>query len=69
MGLFGGKILDEIQMQDILAEMGILLRKLINEIEIQMAETSETVEKRDKDLEKLCAKFDEYKEKAKDRDE
>ena len=41
----------------------------MNEIEIQTAETSETLEKRDKDWEELCAKFDEYKEKAKDRDE
>ena len=41
----------------------------LNEIEIQTAETSETLEKRDKDWEELCAKFDEYKEKAKDRDE
>ena len=40
----------------------------MNEIEIQTAETSETFEKRDKDWEELCAKFDEYKEKAKDRD-
>ena len=40
-----------------------------NEIEIQTAETCETLEKRDKDWEVLCAKFDEYKEKAKDRHE
>ena len=32
------------------------------------AETSATVEKRGKDWEELCAKFDEYKEKAKDHD-
>ena len=41
----------------------------MNEIEIQTAETSETLEKRDKDWRELCAKFDEYKEKTKDRDE
>ena len=41
----------------------------MNEIEIQTAETSETLEKRDIDCKELCAKFDEYKEKAKDRDE
>ena len=38
----------------------------VNEIEIQTAETSETLEKRGKEV---CAKSDEYKEKAKDRDE
>ena len=41
----------------------------MNEIELLTAETSETLEKRGKDGAKLCAKFDEYKEKAKDRDE
>ena len=41
----------------------------MNEIELQTAETSETLEKRDKDWRKLWAKFDGYKEKAKDRDE
>ena len=41
----------------------------MNEIEIQTAETNETLEKRDKDWEELCANFEEYKEKAKDRDE
>ena len=40
-----------------------------NEIELQTAKTSETLEKRDKDWEELCAKFDEYKDKAMDRDE
>ena len=40
----------------------------LNEIEMQMAETSETLEKRLKDWEELCAKFDYYKEKANDSD-
>ena len=40
----------------------------MNEVEMQMAETSETFEKRLKDWRELCAKFDYYKEKAKDRD-
>ena len=40
-----------------------------SEIEIQTAKTSETLEKRDKDWKELCAKFEGYKEKAKDRDE
>ena len=41
----------------------------MNEIEIQMTVTSETLEKRDKDCEEMCAGFDEYKEKAKNCDE
>ena len=41
----------------------------MDEIELQAAKTSETLEKRDKDWEELCATFDEYKEKAMDRDE
>ena len=41
----------------------------MNEIEIQTTETSETLEKRDKDWEEMCARFDEYKEKAKKCDE
>ena len=40
----------------------------MNAIRIETADTSETIEKRDKDWE-MCAKFDEYKEKAKDRGE
>ena len=41
----------------------------MSEIEIQTAETSETLEKRDKNWKELRAKFEEYKEKAKDGDE
>ena len=41
----------------------------MKEIEIQTAETNETLEKREKDWEQLCAKFDKNKEKVKDRDE
>ena len=41
----------------------------MNEIELQTAKTSETLEKRDKNWRELCAEFDEYKEKAKDHDE
>ena len=41
----------------------------MNKMEIQTAETSETLENRDKDWKELCAKFDEYNEKTKDCDE
>ena len=41
----------------------------MNEIEIQTAETSETLEKKDKDWEQLCVNVNEFQEKAKNRDE
>ena len=41
----------------------------LNGIEIETAETSETLEKRDKDWQELCAKLNEYKEKAKERND
>ena len=42
---------------------------IMNEIEIPTAETSEALEKRDKDWQESCANLNEYKEKAKERDE
>ena len=41
----------------------------MREIEIQTAETSKTLEKRDKDCQELCSKLDEYKKTVKERDE
>ena len=41
----------------------------MSEIEIQTAETSETLEKRGRDWQELCAKLEDYKKKAKKRDE
>ena len=41
----------------------------MSEIEIQTAETSETLEKRGRDWQELCAKLDDYKKKAKNCDE
>ena len=41
----------------------------MNEIQIQTAETNETLEKKDKDWEQLCTKLNELQEKAKYSDE
>ena len=41
----------------------------MNEIQIQTAETSETLEKKDKDWEQSCTRLNELQEKAKDCDE
>ena len=41
----------------------------INEIQIQTAETSEALEKKDKDWKQLCTRLNELQEKAKDCDE
>ena len=41
----------------------------MSEIELQPAETSETLENRDEDWQELCVKLDEYNEKEKERDE
>ena len=41
----------------------------MNEIQIQTAETNETLEKKNKDWEQLCTKLNELQEKAKDCDE
>ena len=46
-----------------------LKRVRMNEIEIQTSETIETLEKKDKDQSELCAKLQEYREKARERDE
>ena len=46
-----------------------LKRVRMNEIEIQTSETIETLEKKDKDQSELCAKLQEYRAIARERDE
>ena len=46
-----------------------LKRVRMNEIEIQVSETIETLEKKDKDQSDLCAKLQEYRAIARERDE
>ena len=46
-----------------------LKRVRMNEIEIQTSETIETLEKKEKDQSELCAKLQEYRAIARERDE
>ena len=46
-----------------------LKRERMNEIEIQTSETTETLEKKEKDQSELCAKLQEYRAIARERDE
>ena len=46
-----------------------LKRVRMNEIEIQTSETIETLEKKEKDQSELCAKLQEYRALARERDE
>ena len=46
-----------------------LKRMRVSEIEIQTSETIETLEKMERDQVELCAKLQEYRAKARERDE
>ena len=54
---------------DFLSAAPPLKRVRMNEIEIQTSETIETLEKKEKDQNELCAKLQEYRAIARERDE